>query len=1227
MADFDPFSSGAAIEQKGEDFDPFTSGAATALDDPKQEHASPWKPLYSGLDQAPPNPDQAGALDYLGRTINPDKETRAQAINQSYVQSKMPDWQTNMLQQNWPTVRDQFAKESGFTQGEPVTDAALYTKISASLDDEQKEHEIQNEILPSARTGLERAAILQMKLPHLTWWQEINNGVLKLPEAPSLPDLPQLGINNPAIVGGVYNSVVKPGIEGLTSPLGLATLGLGSAAAEGVPLAKKALGGISGLFSGMMAWAAGEKAPKLIDTLNDPKASTQQKVEAVGGPVGNLMLSLTAGMHAVTELSPNPGKIVAEVEGKNPEEAATVLRQEANTSTDPQYVEALNDTAEKLEKLPVPVKPEAQAETPAQGEPASQPTAPEAEPASTESPAGEENPATAKEEPPAAIPEPASVDEIQKQYSIKNAAVEKDMKAMGEEPPSESEKVSDELAMQKAGEALRENPEVGAELVDRLSGEKNPRVSHDDIMLLQHEYARLSIERDRLEDARDEAVKLGDPEEIQTANERVEDAKQDISNTADILKVVGAEQGRAFRARQLFIRQDYSLGNVERQYAEAKGSELTPEEASHAKETSQKLIEAEKRATDAEKALADARSEIAESAKARKSTKGKPPSKLSVAADAARERLKAAYSEGRVSSGLDPTLLKDHAIVAADYIAKGVTKLADLTEAMVRDFGDKVLPYMKEIRDEAMKLAGQDTEEKRQTTNLKATKTRDAKAIAELERRINEKDYTPAEKKRITQLDEEARAQKVVKQRLSQKYQTELAAHVEANRTAFQKTMDQIGGGAKAAALSGYHTLGKLFDYDVAKIAEFPATEALGAIIRRTPGFRDISSRANMEMGAEAQSIGKFYAKLATDGMREAYQTVKNRKSDLKAELGDAEHTEKPFHWYDYPGLLHEIEKSPLRTADFNARLEKGYAQAYANGHDITDPFVQGAIRKEAFDYANRAILQEDNSLAKLINQGIGNLEKADPDSPIASANKKALATLLKTFVTKGIVRTPLNHIMQTLEASPLGLAKGLKDAAQANQVIRANGIEALSSKEANTIARLLKVGALGSAMFVWGVIDSTKKPKDRLFGGFYTPEEKRDEKDAKAGRVRIGGHNLVIPNPLTMSAQLGSTFGRVAFSKTKQGTKGVTEATVASILALGSSAPIANPVVNTAQKVVYGHGEEAAWDEVAGLVPALAQNIAQDTDSNVKRKPHNVGQAVEMNIPGLREKVPVKKK
>ena len=498
-----------------------------------------------------------------------------------------------------------------------------------------------------------------------------------------------------------------------------------------------------------------------------------------------------------------------------------------------------------------------------------------------------------------------------------------------------------------------------------------------------------------------------------------------------------------------------------------------------------------------------------------------------------------------------------------------------------------------------------------------------------LEDKIKRGDFEPTRKTTDFNIDDEGIKLKQRVERAKQEIQLMREKAKLERRPTYVKVAEYVSGVARGAALSGYHTLAKLASFTGAELANTPVAEAVGKVLARVPGFKTIAEKADLESGSEFESLAKFYAKYATDGAREAWQTLSKGKGDIKAELGNPMRNIKPREWYDYFGMIHEAEKAPLLVADFNLRLAKLTERAIANGEDINDGEVQAAMRLKAYNYAAQSILQENNEWANFANKLFGDVEARNPDLQNPNVTKVALATLAKTFITKGIVKTPLNYIRTAIRRSPIGLIEGTGRFAIAHM----KGIAKLDNEEANAIYRLFKYGAPGTAMFVWGMIDATKPPDQRMFGGYYQPGQKRDPKDVSFGKIKVFNKELphyVTHNLLTEEAQMGNTFMRVTLSKlrkTDAEDEGYIAGTVATLWGLVGQAPVVGPIGETAVDASRGQYQDAIMNVLYGLTPGLSANIAQDLDTKdgkpVKRKAKTYGQAVELGIPGLRENVP----
>ena len=590
----------------------------------------------------------------------------------------------------------------------------------------------------------------------------------------------------------------------------------------------------------------------------------------------------------------------------------------------------------------------------------------------------------------------------------------------------------------------------------------------------------------------------------------------------------------------------------------------------------------------------------------------------------------------------DPVVPKTPQEIALERIQKRLTNeikiLQDQIDTRVRKAkGKPSIEYdsktedLREKRDQVKKQYKLTFGDDRLNAEQKLNRWKAAQKIkAEmLEDKIKRGDFEPTRKTTDFNIDDEGIKLKQRVERAKQEIQLMREKAKLERRPTYVKVGEYVSGVARGAALSGYHTLAKLASFTGAELANTPVAEAVGKVLARVPGFKTIAENADLEYGSEFESLAKFYAKYATDGAREAWQTLSKGKGDIKAELGNPMRNIKPREWYDYFGMIHEAEKAPLLVADFNLRLAKLTERAIANGEDINDGEVQAAMRLKAYNYAAQSILQENNEWANFANKLFGDVEARNPDLQNPNVTKVALATLAKTFITKGIVKTPLNYIRTAIRRSPIGLIEGTGRFAIAHM----KGIDKLDNEEANAIYRLFKYGAPGTAMFVWGMIDATKPPDQRMFGGYYQPGQKRDPKDVSFGKIKVFNKELphyVTHNLLTEQAQMGNTFMRVTLSKlrkTDAEDEGYIAGTVATLWGLVGQAPVVGPIGETAVDASRGQYQDAIMNVLYGLTPGLSANIAQDLDTKdgkpVKRKAKTYGQAVELGIPGLRENVP----
>lgn len=813
---------------------------------------------------------------------------------------------------------------------------------------------------------------------------------------------------------------------------------------------------------------------------------------------------------------------------------------------------------------------------------------------------------------------------------IRNAIVDKQRVERGLPERMEPLRKSNPEAWDEAMAEVDKNPNAGRQLVADIQAQPRALKPKESALLAHEQVTRENAFDNAVDDVNNAKT---DAERLQ-AQQRLDLARSEVHEIYDAGQRVGTESGQSLQARKLLVNQDYTLARMEaiKRAVANDGKPLSESQLAEVKAAHETIAElrakldefetqrSQEKQTEIYRAIVkEALQSARENAK-----KGRTlQDTLDAAAAKARERIIARRGQLRVTiDPLNVAGLVDEAIIGASHIARGVTTFTEWSAQMIRDFGDRIKPFLQDLYDRAKALhdasAEQFQKKSPQEVALKRYKTTLENRTEQLVQKMAAGDYTKPVRNK-TQLDQEALRLRVKYERARQQFETQIERDRLAKRPLWQKGLEQIAGTARASALSGYHTLLKLAAYDLAKFVETPVTEVVGGAISKVPGVRGIASKANLEAGSTIRPIVDFYAKTLTTGMKEAWRVLRTGKTEAKTLYGKPDYT--PPKWYDFFGNLHMAEKAPLVTGTQAMYLRRATENAIKAGLDPSNEFTKAAIKKAVYDHSQKSILQENNIVASAVNGLHARLEAVNPKTGQADIAKATLSTLAKTFLTKGIVRTPANYIAQTIARTPAGLLTGVGKAAMAH----ARGIENLHPIEANAIHALLKTGAVGSAMFIWGAIDATKDEKDRIFGGYYAPGRKKGGEDVDWGKIRIAGKQLphvITHNPLTESAQMGNTMMRVArsrFRKRDEDTQGMAKGAVTAIVGLAGKAPIASPLMRAGE----GRTDTGA-DLLSGLVPQLLQNIAEDTDKE-ERAPQNAVEKIKSTIPGLRQTVPTR--
>lgn len=256
--------------------------------------------------------------------------------------------------------------------------------------------------------------------------------------------------------------------------------------------------------------------------------------------------------------------------------------------------------------------------------------------------------------------------------SIKNAVVDEERAKRGLPPVVEPARRSFGTVWDDATKTIEKDPNAQTQLIDELR--QNPRAVTDkeDAMLLQRQITLQNEHAKTLKDL-NEAADKGDTAAVQEHRISESNLSDQLLDLYNINKRVGTETGRGLNARRMMANEDYTLAAMETRLRAAKdGKQLTPEEKSIVAETADKVQKTLKAIEDY---LAQASKKPIRSQTTTASSGNAGAVRTFISEQAAEARKRIAAKSGRLSAGIDPTLLVDHAIVGAEYLAKGVTKI------------------------------------------------------------------------------------------------------------------------------------------------------------------------------------------------------------------------------------------------------------------------------------------------------------------------------------------------------------------------------------------------------------------------------------------------------------------------------------------------------------------------------------------------------------------------
>lgn len=1267
MAEFDPFKDGGAVAVGAppapgapEEFDPFKQGAAEAQrpevdSSPTHDLGTDFAHYYGGLEGMDQrlSADQRKVFAKLDAVSDNSKEARAQAINQAYLSSQFDGLPHSMLERNWEAVKVEYAKHAFGSVDSAIPDVKLYGMISKRMTEEQAM--VANKF-QGDEFGENRAKPWTIANPVVAGAEKFGEAIhafneslmapiKKIPEAPNdLPNLPQMDLANPALVGAVFNGFVKPTLEGIESPFGIATLGVGTelqAAAKLYPAAKVALLSMEGVFAGLMLHNTIQAGMEVHKLSKDPAATFQDKATAASSMVGNGALTLLGALGPALEMFPKEkaAEVTKSLEGKNPAEAAAILWWEASQTDVHGQQFFLEDAAKKLEALATPEqKSAATANSPRGTNPAETVQPVPAGPAKAGAevlpnvPRGADEgtapaPGAGPKKGAAAVQGPPELVTVKPEViGIKNAAVDAQLKELGKEAGKHGEPTTDEAEFAKAKEVTDADPLAGQKLVDAIHDNPKRAVTATEVAILEREAMRASLEREAAEEELNAANENGDQADKMAATMRVTRARDAYERTMRAADLAGTSQAQAFRIRQRMIRRDYSLAAMERSFKASAGRELTPAEAKNVADLSKQLTEANAKVEAYEKAQREAAANPVREAPRRAKPPGKVTEFIRTQADAARARIKARIVEGRTH---DVTSLveigADHAIVGAEYVAKGVTKFADWSVAMVNEFGENIRPYLQDLFKQSI-----DAED--QARRLQAYKQRTTTAIEKGNEKLAAGDFSKPERKKL-QMDPEATKLRAEAERIKRKIQLGQQVLEDAQRTPLQKAKDLALAVNRAGVLSRVATILKLSAIIAERTVTTPIRQGIGLAaskvllgVARQARFEDVPT-----VGGFIRSESKAITAMLTKGLPGAWDILRMKDTDLQALL-EQEHL--PPGVLSYPSHIHSALHYPVQVADYARRLQLITERDIRAGVDMSEPVNQLRNMQEAWEYSKRAVFLQKNKLVDGYQNLVRTLQSADKET--GKPNPVTSFIALGLQAENPVLKVPANFAQEVTEH-----VLGLVDPPARLAIKGVGGFKGLTYGEADMILRHIKNGSLGAALVLLGFFQY------KNVGGFYQEGERRKATDAQAGEIKAGKvtvPKLLLEDTGVQAMMAGATMQRTLDSVYRLNDpqkKGIPAALLAVAAGLTEETPFVRDASLLGKFLDPRQREHAVAADIAShIVPGFVQEMAAEEDKKHPYNPfdkansrvitapdfiHVLGQNLKKETPGLRQTLPAR--
>lgn len=425
---------------------------------------------------------------------------------------------------------------------------------------------------------------------------------------------------------------------------------------------------------------------------------------------------------------------------------------------------------------------------------------------------------------------------------------------------------------------------------------------------------------------------------------------------------------------------------------------------------------------------------------------------------AALDRIRARRNQ---ANALPLDLWADYAIVGATKLAKGTIKFADWSEQMVRDLGEEVRPYLRQVYEKSQEVRNQSVKQINDQVISKAERVAESFIKQKGDQlALNDVEFIRNMAQRVSSLSDAER--RVASQDLQ----------------AIMQGFEKVGIGRKIAATQYIamllnpltqirNVVGNEMMYRLERMAKWIGTPIDVAASKVTGGPRTITFKSGPKIWDDFFKPAKDYWGSLGEGMSAGWRGVSpeglTTKYEIQGQAFRSKYNPLTYMEKSLGAVLQGFDYAAYTRATNQQLSEMAYLDALNKGIQGDDAIrshtqtymtnLDDATHNIAKEYGKFATLQDDSLLAQKImgfRRGANKLTTGSPEFGAGS--------LVVPFA-----KTPANLLLRGLDYSPAGILKAMK---QTHDILRKPNTDLTRADVINSVTRALMGTGMGATAY-----------------------------------------------------------------------------------------------------------------------------------------------------------------